>query len=89
LGWKQSYDNWLEYYGATTNNGVGESTLRCYTLDVQESIFHSFKFFNISLFQFDMCKWWNETHVKNELIHQNTMLKFHGQIFGIQFVMDF
>jgi hypothetical protein len=37
----------------------------------------------------DMCKWWNGTHVKNEFIHQNTMLKFHGQIFGIQFVMDF
>jgi hypothetical protein len=36
-----------------------------------------------------MCKWWNGTHVKNELIHQNTMLKFYGQIFGIQFVMDF
>jgi len=36
-----------------------------------------------------MCKWWNGIHVKNELKHQNIMLKFHGQIFGIQFVMDF
>jgi len=33
-----------------------------------------------------MMKW---IHVKNELIHQNIMLKFHGQIFGIQFVTDF
>jgi hypothetical protein len=36
-----------------------------------------------------MCKWWNGIHVKNELTYQNTMLKFHGQIFGIEFVMDF
>ncbi len=28
-------------------------------------------------------------HVKNEHIHQNTMLKFHDQIFDIQFVMEF
>jgi hypothetical protein len=31
---------------------------------------------------------WSHIYVKNELIHQNIMLKFHGQIFGIQFVMD-
>jgi hypothetical protein len=29
---------------------LGEGTLRCYTLDVQESIFHNLKFFNNSLF---------------------------------------
>ncbi len=32
----------------------GENTLRCYILDVWESIFHSFKIFNSSLFQL-MC----------------------------------
>jgi len=36
-----------------------------------------------------MCKWWNGTHVKNEPTYQNIMLKFHGQIFGIEFVMEF
>jgi hypothetical protein len=51
LGWKQSYDNWFEYYGAIINNGIGETTLRCYTLDFWKSIFHSFNVFNISLFQ--------------------------------------
>jgi len=30
-----------------------------------------------------MCKWWNGTQVNNEFIDQNTMLKFHGEIFGI------
>ncbi len=34
-----------------TTAKMGESTLRCYTLDVQEFIFHSVFIFNSSLFQ--------------------------------------
>jgi hypothetical protein len=34
-----------------TTTKMGENTLKCYTLDVREFIFHSLKIFNSSLFQ--------------------------------------
>jgi hypothetical protein len=44
---------------------------------------HFSQFFNNTLFQLICENDEFETHVKNEFIHQNIMLNFHGQIFGI------
>jgi hypothetical protein len=44
----QSKGRWNKYEGEEQH---GKSTLRCYTLDVREFIFHGFKIFNSSLFQ--------------------------------------